>query len=118
MSASFENTIFDKILHKEIPAQVVYEDQDILAFRDINAQAPTHVLVIPKKKLENFTQLADISNEQAGAFFRGAAKVAKELGLANDGYRIVVNCGRHGQQTVEYIHVHILGGKQLKWPPG
>jgi histidine triad (HIT) family protein len=112
------DTIFDKILRKEIPSTVVFEDEDILAFRDISAQAPTHVLVIPKKKLTGFNQLTEISNEQAGLLFRGAAKVAKELGLADSGYRIVVNSGKHGQQTVDYIHVHILGGKQLKWPPG
>ena len=111
-------TIFDKIIAGEIPAKVVHDDEDILAFHDINPQAPLHILVIPKKKLTNFSELADVSQEQVGALFQGVAKVAKSIGLAEGGYRVVVNCGKDGQQTVDYIHAHILGGRKLKWPPG
>ena len=111
-------TVFDKILKKEIPSNVVYEDDKVYAFKDISPQAPTHILVIPKKKLVDFTELADAPPEEVGALFKGAAKVAKQLGLAEEGYRIVVNSGKFGQQTVSYLHLHVIGGRQLRWPPG
>ena len=113
-----ETTIFDRMLTGEIPADKVYEDEHIFAFRDINPQAPVHVLVIPKHKVSRFDLLPEQEVEMVGRLFQGAAKVARELGLAENGYRIVINNGEHGQQTVEYIHLHILGGRQLKWPPG
>lgn len=112
------DTIFDKILAKQIPANVVYEDERVLAFRDLNPQAPVHVLVIPKKKIARFQEMKDGSAAEVGAFFQGVAKVAAELGLEKNGYRIVVNNGRDGQQTVEYVHAHIIGGRGLTWPPG
>lgn len=113
-----EETIFDKILKGEIPADVVYEDDNVLAFRDISPQAPVHVLVIPKKKVSSFNDLKDNSPEETGLFLNGVSHVAVSLGLAEDGYRIVLNCGSNGQQTVEYLHAHILGERQMKWPPG
>ena len=115
---SDEDTIFDKILRGEIPAKKVFEDDDILAFEDIQAQAPIHVLVIPKKKVSSYIGLADQDDATVGKLFKGAAKVAGELNLNDDGYRVVVNCGANGQQTVDYLHLHILGGRQLQWPPG
>lgn len=115
---SMEETIFDKILKKEIPADVVFEDENILAFRDINPQAPVHVLVIPKKKVASFNDLKDQPAEDLGKFMQGVSQVAIDLGLGEDGYRIVMNCGSNGQQTVEYLHAHILGERQMKWPPG
>jgi histidine triad (HIT) family protein len=111
-------TIFDRIIAKEIPAQIVYEDEYVLAFRDIQAQAPEHILVIPKSKKRCFDDLADTAPEEVGQLFVGAAKVARKLGFAEDGYRIVVNHGRNGQQTVDYIHIHLLAGRQMNWPPG
>lgn len=111
-------TLFDRILAGEIPSDKVYEDEDVFAFRDISPQAPVHVLVIPKRKVPRFDQLTTQSADVVGRLFQGAAKVARELGLAENGYRIVVNNGEHAQQTVEYIHVHILGGRPLNWPPG
>ena len=111
-------TIFDKILKNEIPADVVYQDDDIFAFRDVNPQAPIHVLVIPKTKLNKFSDLESAPDADVSKLFKGAAKVARELGLVDDGYRIVVNCGKFGQQTVDYIHIHILGSRQMQWPPG
>ncbi len=111
-------SIFDRILKKEIPADVVYEDQNVLAFRDINPQAPCHVLVIPKKKITGFAELALLDDPSLAAYMKSVAKVAKELGLEGDGYRVVFNHGRDGQQTVPYIHAHILGGRALRWPPG
>jgi histidine triad (HIT) family protein len=111
-------TIFDKILAREIPAHVVYEDDDVLAFNDVNPQAPVHVLVIPKKKVARFEELPECPEAEVGAFFSRVAKVARKLGLEKSGYRIVINNGRDGQQTVEYLHAHVLGGRGLTWPPG
>ncbi len=113
-----DDTIFDKIVRGEIPADVVFENDDVLAFRDINPQAPVHVLVIPKRKVGSFNQLKESTPEETGLFLNGVSKVADFLKLSEDGYRIVMNCGKHGQQTVEYLHAHILGERQMKWPPG
>ena len=116
--ATDELTIFDRILNKEIPADVVYEDEHVLSFRDISPQAPVHVLVIPKFKVRNVTTLGDLDAEKIGLYMQGVSKTAKALNLAEDGYRVVFNTGRHGGQTVEYIHAHILGGRSMVWPPG
>ena len=112
------DTLFDKILRKEIPTDVVYEDEHVMAFRDIQPQAPVHVLVIPKQRVARFTELASRPPAETGEFFCAVAKVAAHLNLNDEGYRVVVNCGHHGQQTVNYLHAHILGGRQLSWPPG
>lgn len=112
------DTIFDKIIRKEIPANVVYEDDDILAFHDIDPKAPVHVLVIPKKKVVRFSELQDLPVDEVGLLFKGASKVATQLGLDDNGYRVVLNCGNDGGQAVDYIHAHILGGRKLTWPPG
>ena len=113
-----EDTIFDKILAGSIPADVVYEDETVLAFRDINPQAPVHVLVVPKKKVKDFISLQQTSPAETGSFFNAVSKVASLLELDEDGYRIVLNCGENGQQTVEYLHAHILGNRKMSWPPG
>ncbi|NRA64680.1 MAG: histidine triad nucleotide-binding protein [Pseudobacteriovorax sp.] len=113
-----ETTIFDKILAKEIPADVVYEDDAVLAFKDINPQAPTHILVIPKKRIPGYADLLAESDAFVGDYMKKVAKVAQELGLNGDGYRIVFNYGKNGQQTVNHIHAHILGGRGMSWPPG
>jgi len=113
-----EMTLFDKIKSKEIPAKIVYEDEDVLAFHDINPQAPVHVLVIPQRKVQRFAEFVGSDNADVGAFIKGVAKVAQKLGLEANGYRVVFNNGKHGQQTVDYIHAHILGGRQMQWPPG
>ncbi|MCB1192506.1 MAG: histidine triad nucleotide-binding protein [Leptospiraceae bacterium] len=113
-----EETIFDKLIKKEISADIVYEDDIAIAFRDINPQAPVHVLVIPKRKVTGFDKLGELEEEEAGKYFQTISKVAESLGLNQDGYRIVFNSGRNGQQTVNYIHAHIIGGRQMKWPPG
>ncbi|MCL1817537.1 MAG: histidine triad nucleotide-binding protein [Spirochaetaceae bacterium] len=112
-----DETIFDKILRKEIPADVVYEDEAVLAFRDINPQAPVHGVVIPKKKTSGFDRLSELPHEFIGRYMTGVAAAAKALGLES-GYRVVFNIGKDGQQTVEYVHAHILGGRALTWPPG
>jgi len=110
-------TIFKKIIDGEIPTDIVYQDDKCLAFRDVRPQAPTHVLVIPRKEIAS---LADATNEDSpllGHLLSAARTVAAQLGLAR-GYRLVINCGPDGGQTVDHLHVHILGGRPLAWPPG
>ncbi len=111
-------TLFDKILRKEIPAKIAYEDEHVLAFHDIAPQAPIHVLVIPKEKWTGFADLQTGDPIKLGLYMASIAKAAAHLGLDPNGYRIVFNQGRDGQQTVAYIHAHILGGRRLSWPPG
>lgn len=110
-------SVFDQIIRKELPAKIVHEDDDILAFEDNNAQAPVHVLVIPKKKRVSFADFQQDDPASIGRYMQGVARVAQKL-TDGDGYRIVFNVGQHGQQSVDYLHAHILGGKQLGWPPG
>lgn len=110
-------TIFTKIINKEIPADIVYEDDLCLAFRDIQPQAPVHVLLIPKQQIENVDALTDTDHAIAGHLLLKVHEVAKLLGLEN-GYRIVANCGKDGGQSVDHLHIHILGGRALQWPPG
>lgn len=104
-------TIFDKILCGEIPADKVYEDELVCAFRDINPKAPVHVLVIPKKKIARYADLATWGEQETGAFFQRIADVARVLGLEESGYRIIFNNGSDAGQEVEYLHAHILGWK-------
>ena len=113
-----EQTLFDKILAKEIPSESVYEDEHVYAFRDINPQAPIHVLVVPKRKLQSFADLKEHDPCEIGTFMQAVSRVAAQLGLELDGYRVVFNTGTDGRQTVDYIHAHILGGRRLGWPPG
>ena len=112
-----EPTIFKRIIDKEIPADIVYEDDTFLAFRDINAKAPTHVLIIPKKEIARLSDLTDADAEWMGRLWLVVRNLAEELGL-DDGYRVVVNCGADGGQEVEHLHFHLLGGRPMSWPPG
>lgn len=112
------STIFTKIINKEIPANIVYEDAEILAFRDISPQAPEHILVIPKKEIPTVNDIEDADAILVGKLFLTAKKIAKELGFDEKGYRLVMNCNEDGGQTVNHIHMHILAGRQLSWPPG
>ena len=111
-------TVFAKIIRKEIPASIVHEDEHCLAFHDVSPQAPTHVLVIPKKEIESLEQLTAEDAALLGHIWVVIPHIARQLGLATDGYRVVVNCGRHGGQSVDHLHYHILGGRPLTWPPG
>lgn len=112
------STIFTKIIQKEIPADIVYEDAEILAFRDISPQAPEHILVIPKKEIPTVNDIDEADALLVGQLFLTAKKLAKELGFDEKGYRLVMNCNEDGGQTVNHIHMHILAGRQLSWPPG
>ena len=112
-----EKTIFKKIIDGEIPADLVYEDDRCLAFHDIAPQAPTHVLVIPRKEIHSIADIADEDAELMGHMWRVIRDLAMQLELGN-GYRVVVNCGADGGQAVDHLHFHLLGGRQMKWPPG
>jgi histidine triad (HIT) family protein len=110
-------TIFKRIIDKEIPAKIVHEDEQCLAFHDNNPQAPTHVLVIPKKEIASLAQLAAEDRALLGHLLLVVQKLAGDLQLDN-GYRVVINCGPDGGQSVDHLHLHLLGGRQLSWPPG
>ncbi|KAJ6870233.1 14 kDa zinc-binding protein [Populus alba x Populus x berolinensis] len=112
-------TIFDKIINKEIPAKVVYEDDKVLAFRDVAPQAPTHILLIPKVRdgLTGLSKAEERHCEILGQLLYTAKLVAKQEGL-EDGYRVVINDGPNGSQSVYHLHLHLLGGRQMNWPPG
>ena len=110
-------TIFQRIIDREIPAQIVHEDDECLAFRDINPQAPTHVLIVPKKTLAGLSTTDDQDLPLLGHLIAVTRKLAESFGLTR-GYRVVINNGPEGGQTVDHLHVHLLGGRMMKWPPG
>ena len=113
-----QDCIFCKIVAGEIPAKLVYEDDAAVAFRDINPQAPTHALVIPRKHIASLAVAGEADESVLGHLLRVAARVAREEGHAERGYRTVINTGSDAGQTVFHIHVHVLGGRTLTWPPG
>ncbi len=113
-----ENCLFCKMVSGAIKADVVYQDDDVLAFRDINPQAPTHILVIPKQHVTTLNDLRDENVKLAGALLMGAQRIAKDLGIAQTGYRTVINTNHEGGQVVFHVHLHLLGGRQMRWPPG
>ncbi|OKH21628.1 histidine triad nucleotide-binding protein [Chroogloeocystis siderophila 5.2 s.c.1] len=110
-------TIFSKIIRREIPADIVYEDELVLAFKDVNPQAPVHILVIPKEPIAKLADAESKDHALMGHLLLTAKRVAQQAGLEN-GYRVVINTGPDGGQTVYHLHLHILGGRQMKWPPG
>ena len=110
-------TIFEKIIAREIPSTIIYEDDLVAAFRDVNPQAPTHVLIVPKKPLPRIAEAQADDQKLLGHLLLKAAEVAQKVGL-KDGYRLVINNGRDGGESVPHLHVHILGGRHLGWPPG
>lgn len=111
------DTIFGKIIRREIPADIVYEDNLALAFRDVNPQAPVHILVIPKEAIAHLSDAESQNHALLGHLMLTAKRVAEQVGLTN-GYRIVINNGPDGGQTVPHLHLHILGGRPMQWPPG
>jgi len=112
------NCLFCRIASGEIPAKIVYEDDDVLAFEDINPQAPMHVLVIPRVHVATLNDLTAAHESLVGAMVRAAAHIAKKRGVAESGYRTVFNCNAAAGQTVFHIHLHVLGGRTFAWPPG
>ena len=113
------STIFSKIINKEIPANIVFESDTILAFKDINPQAPVHILIIPKTEIPKVT---DINGKEhaslLGEMMEAANKIAKDMNIADDGFRLVFNCGNNAGQDVYHLHMHLLGGRKMNWPPG
>ena len=112
------STIFSKIINKEIHADILFENDKILAFRDISPQAPVHFLVIPKKEIKTINDINEEDKSLIGELFIVAKEIAKKEGISEKGYRTIFNCNEHGGQTVYHIHLHVLGGRQLEWPPG
>ncbi len=112
------STLFSQIIAREIPADIVYEDDQVLAFHDINPQAPTHILIIPKKPIATLNDLTEKDQALVGRLPLIAARLAKQLGFAEEGYRVVMNCNDAGGQTVYHIHMHLMGGRRFTWPAG
>ncbi|KGQ69794.1 histidine triad nucleotide-binding protein [Chelonobacter oris] len=108
-----QETIFSKIIRREIPADIVYQDELVTAFRDISPQAPTHILIIPNRLIPTVNDVSPTDEQALGRLFVAAAKIAKAQGIDTDGYRLIVNCNQHGGQEVFHLHMHLLGGKQL-----
>jgi len=111
-------TLFEKIVAREIPAQIVFEDDLVLAIRDINPQAPTHLLIFPKQPVPRIAEATPDDHKLLGHLLLKAAEVADKAGLKKGGYRLVINNGTDGGETVPHLHVHLLGGRHMAWPPG
>lgn len=109
--------LFCKIIQEDIPAAIIYEDEKVIAFNDINPQAPFHALVVPRQHIRTLNDITEPDRELVGHMIMVAAKLAEQQGFAGDGYRTVLNCNDHGGQTVFHIHLHVLGGKAMGWPP-
>jgi histidine triad (HIT) family protein len=110
--------LFCKIVEKKIHSKIVYEDERVLAFEDINPQAPVHILIIPKKHISTSLEINNDDNELVGYMFQAANKIAKEKKIAERGFRLVMNCNPESGQTVFHVHLHLLGGRIMHWPPG
>lgn len=118
MNQFMSECLFCRIVAGEIPAHKVYEDEHAVAFRDINPQAPTHVLVIPRTHVASMNELDRLGHDEVAALFRAVASVARQEGVAESGYRTVMNTGADAQQSVHHLHLHVLGGRPMSWPPG
>lgn len=112
------NCLFCRIAAGELPATLIHEDDTLVAFHDINPQAPVHVLVVPRRHIGSLNELTADDDELAGQMLRRAAVIARDLGIADRGYRTVFNCNREAGQTVFHLHLHVLGGRPMRWPPG
>ncbi|OQB13912.1 MAG: HIT-like protein [Firmicutes bacterium ADurb.Bin193] len=112
------NCIFCAIAGKEIPSDIVFEDESVIAFRDISPAAPVHVLIIPKEHIASVREISGTNSGIIAHIYEIAVQLAKELGIFDKGFRMVTNCGEDGGQTVGHLHFHLLGGRSLKWPPG
>ncbi len=110
--------LFLKIISREIPADIVYENKDVLAFRDVNPQAPLHILIVPKTRIPTINDMQPKDTEIFGKLFLAAQEIAADQSVAADGYRVVMNCNAAAGQTIFHVHLHLLGGRQFTWPPG
>ncbi|NLM35825.1 MAG: histidine triad nucleotide-binding protein [Clostridiales bacterium] len=110
--------IFCKIIKGEIPSEKVYENENVIAFKDINPAAPVHILIIPRKHISSINDIEEMDSNIIGEIFLAAKEIARQLGIAEDGYRVVSNCGEKAGQTVMHLHYHLIGGRSLTWPPG
>ena len=110
--------LFCKIIKQEIPATILYEDESVLAFEDVNPQAPVHILVIPRKHISTPLDITDEDNELIGRMYQVASKIAKDRKVADSGFRLVMNCNKDAGQAVFHIHLHLLAGRPMNWPPG
>ncbi len=111
-------TIFEKIIHRQIPAEIVWEDDEVLAFRDAHPQAPVHILVVPKEPITNISAAQEKHTLLLGKLLLTATRIAEKEGLSQTGFRLIMNRGLNGGETVPHLHIHILGGRPMKWPPG
>ncbi|EDY16977.1 histidine triad (HIT) protein [Chthoniobacter flavus Ellin428] len=111
-------TIFEKIIAREIPARIVHETDEFIAFHDVNPQAPVHVLIVPKRVIPRLAESAPSDAELLGRMLVASREVAQKLGVVESGYRMVINSGRDGGETVPHLHMHLLGGRHMTWPPG
>jgi histidine triad (HIT) family protein len=111
-------TLFEKIISREVPAKIAFEDEEVLAFHDINPQAPVHVLVVPKRVIPRIAEAQPADVTLLGRLLLTAKQIAADLGLSESGFRLVINSGRNGGETVPHLHVHLLGGRPMHWPPG
>jgi histidine triad (HIT) family protein len=112
------DTIFGLVARGELPADIVYQDDELVAFRDIGPQAPTHILIIPRKPIATLNDLTPEDAPLVGKLFLAAKRIAEQEGIAEDGYRVVINCNAGAGQTVFHLHLHLLGGRPMRWPPG
>ena len=115
---SMNNCLFCKIIHGELPADIIYEDEFSVAFNDLHPQAPTHILIIPRQHIATLNDLTDANTQTMGHLIHVAQQLAKQQALAENGYRLTINCNKDGGQTVFHLHLHLLGGRPLNWPPG
>ncbi len=111
-------TLFEKIISRQIPAEIIFEDEDVIAIRDVNPQASVHVLVIPKKPISRLSAAEAEDAQLLGKLLLVAAALAEKLGIADSGFRVVINNGAHGGETIPHLHIHLLGGRHMGWPPG
>ncbi|HYY26366.1 MAG TPA: histidine triad nucleotide-binding protein [Chthoniobacterales bacterium] len=111
-------TLFEKIVARQIPANIIAEDDELVAFHDINPQAPVHVLIVPKRPIARLAEASSEDGALLGKLLLKAQEIAKQLGILQTGFRVVINSGRNGGETVPHLHVHLLGGRQMTWPPG